>query len=128
MRRAARIFGTLLIAGGVLTLVWALVVWRWQDPFTALYTHWKQHQLASSYQRTVADYRAPRVRGDLAAERREIRLAAERFRHATHRGEAIGRIRIGRIGLSMLLVDGTDHESLKKGPGRDLRTFMPGEN
>jgi sortase A len=25
-------------------------------------------------------------------------------------------------------VNGTDHDSLKKGPGRDLRTFMPGEN
>jgi sortase A len=28
----------------------------------------------------------------------------------------------------MILVNGTDHDSLKKGPGRDLRTFMPGEN
>ena len=28
----------------------------------------------------------------------------------------------------MILVNGTDHDTLKKGPGRDLRTFMPGEN
>ena len=28
----------------------------------------------------------------------------------------------------MLLVNGTDHDTLKKGPGRDGRTFMPGEN
>ena len=27
----------------------------------------------------------------------------------------------------MIFVNGTDHESLKKGPGRDLRTFMPGQ-
>src|SRR5438094_254836 len=27
----------------------------------------------------------------------------------------------------MILVNGTDHDSLKKGPGRDLRTYMPGE-
>jgi sortase A len=32
------------------------------------------------------------------------------------------------MGVNMLLVNGTDHETLKKGPGRDLRTFMPGEN
>src|SRR5207237_3602389 len=44
------------------------------------------------------------------------------------RGEAIGRIRIPRMGVNMILVNGTDHETLKKGPGRDLRTFMPGEN
>jgi sortase A len=27
-----------------------------------------------------------------------------------------------------VLGDGTDHESLTKGPGRDLRSFMPGQN
>jgi sortase A len=32
------------------------------------------------------------------------------------------------MGLNMIFVNGTDHETLKKGPGRDLRTFMPGEN
>jgi LPXTG-site transpeptidase (sortase) family protein len=28
----------------------------------------------------------------------------------------------------MVVVNGTDHDTLRKGPGRDLRTFMPGEN
>jgi sortase A len=32
------------------------------------------------------------------------------------------------MGLNMILVNGTDHNTLKKGPGRDERTFMPGEN
>jgi Sortase (surface protein transpeptidase) len=32
------------------------------------------------------------------------------------------------MGVNMVLVNGTDHETLKKGPGRDGRTFMPGEN
>jgi sortase A len=27
----------------------------------------------------------------------------------------------------MILVNGTDHSTLRKGPGRDLRTYMPGE-
>jgi sortase A len=27
----------------------------------------------------------------------------------------------------MILVNGTDHDSLTKGPGRDRRTYMPGE-
>ena len=49
VRRATRITGTVLIGAGVLALIWVGVVWRWQDPFTALYTHWKQHQLAKSY-------------------------------------------------------------------------------
>ena len=32
-----------------------------------------------------------------------------------------------RLGLDMVMVEGTDTDSLKKGPGRDARTFMPGE-
>ena len=31
------------------------------------------------------------------------------------------------MGINMILVNGTDHDSLMKGPGRDLRTFMPGQ-
>ena len=27
----------------------------------------------------------------------------------------------------MILVNGTDDSTLRKGPGRDLRTYMPGE-
>jgi sortase A len=129
MRRFARIAGALMIAGGVLTLAWALLVWQWQDPFTALYTSWKQHQLAQQYDRLLNDWQAPKLaRGNLAAEERAVAREAAAFRRTTHDGEAIGRIEIGRIGLHMVLVNGTDHGALTKGPGRDLRTFMPGQN
>ena len=128
MRRWVRIAGTLLIVAGALTLVWAAVVWRWQDPFTALYTKWRQHQLAAQYAQRVQAFDAPIVTVSLAAERRSIAREARRYRRATRRGEAIGRIRVPRMGVNMIFVDGTDHDTLKKGPGRDLRTFMPGEN
>ena len=128
MRRSTRILGTVLIIAGGLTLVWALVVWRWQDPFTALYTKWRQHQLASQYERRVRAFHAPISTGSIAAERRSIAREARRYRLSSTRGEAVGRIRVPRMGLNMILVNGTDHDTLKKGPGRDLRTFMPGEN
>ena len=32
------------------------------------------------------------------------------------------------MGINMILVEGTDHASLTKGPGRDVRSFMPGQN
>jgi sortase A len=127
MRRAVRILGTTLIAAGVLGLIWVVVVWRWQDPFTALYTHWQQQKLSHQLDHELAVFKPdhPRrgtpVRVDVSAE-------AARFRRQTLPGEAIGRIVIGRLGLNMVLVDGTDEESLKKGPGRDLRTYMPGQN
>ena len=129
MRRWARILGTVLIVAGTLTLVWAVVVWQWQDPFTALYTKWRQHQLAAQYRHRLQTFQhAPVSTTSLAAERRDIAREARRYRLDSTRGEAIGRIRVPRMGVNMILVNGTDHETLKKGPGRDLRTFMPGEN
>ena len=119
MRRSTRIVSTVLIVAGSLTLVWALVVWRWQDPFTALYTKWRQHQLASQYQHRVQAFHTPISTGSFAAERRSIAREARRYRLDSKRGEAIGRIRVPRMGVNMILVNG---------PGRDLRTFMPGEN
>jgi sortase A len=128
MRRFARITGALLVGAGVLTLAWAIVVWRWQDPFTALYTHWQQGKLAQQLAGEEHTYRPPAVHSSLAAERRSIARDAARFARSARQGQAIGRIVIGRIGLSMVLVDGTDEGSLKKGPGLDRRTAMPGEN
>lgn len=128
MRRIARTVGTLMIAAGVLTLAWAVLVWRWQDPFTAAYTRWEQRGLSNSYSRLAAGYRPARVSGDLAAELRTVRREARAYRQSMRRGAAIGRLKIPRIGLDMVLVNGTDEETLKRGPGRDLRTFMPGEN
>src|SRR5947208_7435479 len=128
MRLWVRILGTAMIVAGMLTLAWALVVWQWQDPFTALYTKWRQHQLTSQYARRVRAFHAPIATASFAAERRSIAREARRYRLSSTPGEAIGRIRVPRMGVNMILVNGTDHDTLKKGPGRDLRTFMPGEN
>ena len=128
MRRLLRILGTLMVVGGVLTLLWVVVVWQWQDPFTALYTRWQQHRLASSYDERFTKFHPLRPAGDtLAAEQRAIAREATHYRRDSKRGEAIGRIKVPRLGLNMIFVNGTDHDTLKKGPGRDLRTFMPGQ-
>jgi len=128
VRRSIHLLGTLLAVAGVLTLLWSLLVWQWQDPFTALYTKWKQHQLASQYEKRTQSFE-PSISGvTVAAERESIAREAKRYRTSSTRGEVIGRLRVPRMGVNMLLVNGTDHDTLKKGPGRDNRTFMPGEN
>jgi sortase A len=128
MKRRLRVFGTALVVCGIGALVWAVVVWRWQDPFTALYTKIQQHRLARQYDRLVAGYHAPHLQtASLAAVRHVIAQEARRYRVATHPGQAIGRIIVPRLHLNMVLVDGTGESALEKGPGRDLRTYMPGE-
>jgi sortase A len=128
VRRWIRPLGTVFVVVGVLLLVWALVVWQWQDPFTALYTKWKQHQLTGQYNKRATNFRPKVSTESLAAERKSIARAARMYRLQSKRGQAIGRIRVPRMGVNMVLVNGTDHDTLKKGPGRDLRTFMPGED
>ena len=127
MRRFARIAGTLLMTAGVLTLVWVVVVWRWEDPFTALYTHLQQSRLASTYDKRAAAYHSPLTHTrDLASLERAVAREADAYRKTLHTGDPVGRIRIGRIGLNMVVVQGTDHETLKKGPGHYAGSALPG--
>src|SRR5690348_2250205 len=131
MRRLARVAGLILAGAGVLTLVWALVVWQWQDPFTALYTTWQQHRLEAQLNSEFHDYAQPQrslALRDRGKEAHALALAAARLRRTAGVGQAIGRIVIPRLGLNMILVNGTDDATLRRGPGRDLRTYMPGQD
>src|SRR5581483_3100561 len=60
--RVIRTTGLALIVLGVLALGWAVVVWRWQDPFTALYTLYEQHELTAAYDRRVRQFDAAAAR------------------------------------------------------------------
>src|SRR5918912_2656477 len=104
MRTLVRRLGTLMIVAGVLTLVWAGLVWRWQDPFTALYTKWRQHQLSGQYEKRAEHFRAtPVVHGaSLATVRRALAADAARYRRTSKRGQAIGRIVVPRLDLNMI--------------------------
>jgi sortase A len=130
MRRFARLSGIVLTGIGLIGLAWVLVVWQWQDPFTGLYTRWEQHKLAQQLQHELAVDPGPEIGPgeSLAAEARVIERAAARFRQTATVGQAIGRIIVPRLGLNMVLVNGTSDAALRRGPGRDLRTYMPGQN
>jgi sortase A len=127
MRGYGRVLGTLLIAAGVLTMAWVVCVWRWQDPFTAVYTHIQQSRLSSAYDRRAETFRPALHGGDLASLERQVAASARAYRATLHTGDPVGRIKIGRIGLSMVVVQGTDHASLQKGPGHYPASALPGE-
>jgi len=129
-RRVLRAFSYVLMGAGALVLVWVVVVWRWEDPFTAIYTHFEQDRLGSTYNRTVRSYHPaaqPPPRADAAAELRSMAADARVYARTLHTGGAVGRLLIGRIGLKMVVVQGTDDESLKKGPGHYPTSGLPGE-
>jgi sortase A len=131
-RRWVRRLGTTLLLCGLAAVMWTVTVWLWQDPVTGLYTWYEQRKLSSSLEQQFAD---PLNRLDLhgansttiAAEERAVAAAAARYRRRAQTGQAIGRIVVPRLGVHMVLVNGTDHDSLEKGPGRDERAYMPGQ-
>jgi sortase A len=133
MARAARITGTVLIVVGLCSVAWALVVWQWQDPFTAVYTKYQQHKLASSFSHRFEDYRPPpaaRPTPGMSAKQQRVLVAAaaRAYRRSLREGAPVGRLTVPRLGLKTIVVNGTGHGDLTKGPGRELHTFMPGEN
>jgi sortase A len=120
MRKLARTAGTLLLAAGVLTLVWVIVVWRWQDPFTAIYTHIEQSHLSHEYDQRAQAFRTQVSNRTLAAD-------AAAYRRTLKRGDPVGRLHIPRLGLNMVVVQGTDESSLRKGPGHYIPSALPGQ-
>ena len=130
VRRAARILGTTLVAAGVLATIWAVVVLRWEDPFTALYAAHRQSELSAEYEKRIRRPPTTRPRPEVSSLERlraELAREARRYRLTLGHGKAMGRIRIPRLDLDAIVTNGSDRESLYNGPGRDERTFMPGE-
>jgi sortase A len=128
MRRFLRTLGTLLIVAGLGTLAWAFAVWRWEDPFTSLYTAYEQRGLSAGLEKRFEAYAPPATEQPAALRPGALAAVARRYRQATDTGDGIGRIEVPRLGLKMVFVYGTDHESLKRGPGLDPRTYFPGQN
>jgi sortase A len=133
---------------GVGTLGWAVLVWQWQDPFTAAYTTYEQHQLKSRYHRLYAAYKPvssvpaanrPAYRHlkgrdetgpSLAAQKHQILVDARAYRAKLREGDPLGRLKVPRLGLNIIAVNGTEAGSLEKGPGRysgPLSSYVPGE-
>jgi len=127
MRRIFRLLGSLLVVAGILLSVWAAVVYFWQDPFTAWYTHREQGKLSAAYNREAGQFAVPPTStAPRVYPRAEIGRLARRYAHSLQVGAPVGRLQIKRIGLNMVVVQGTDHESLKKGPGHYAPSGLPG--
>ena len=127
MRRVLRATGIALAIGGSIMLVWVLAVWRWQDPFTLVLNKRSQAKLSNAYEARVESQQLVRthVRPAVKAPS-QARLAAV-YRKRTRIGDPIGRLTVPRMELKVMVVYGTDHDTLKKGPGLEPTTGFPGQ-
>jgi sortase A len=134
--RVIRRISTLVIVAGVGLLAWTGTVYVWKDPFTTAYTAFEQRRLESSLERTFDEWRpvAPPPTNRPTATpkpkpeptRDDVRREANAYRAATGSGDAVARLEIPRLDLDVVVVNGTDTGSLRRGPGRHLDSWMPG--
>jgi sortase A len=139
--RLRRRLGMILIALGIVLVGYSASVIFWGDPVTYVYTHWKQHQLASELNDEFETYAATAGINDLAVERssgatpREIaqsqrelvERAANRLNQHLKMSHPLGRIKIPEIGVSAVFVQGTRWgPDLSQGPGHYPQTSLPG--
>ena len=127
MRRLARIAGTVMIVAGLGAIAWAFTVWKWEDPLTATLNYLDQRQLAQSFDRQLDEGRPAGTAATVVDGRATLPRSAVKWRRTVKRGDAVARLRIPRLGLTTIVVNGTDHDSLERGPGRYLGSAMPGE-
>jgi sortase A len=120
MRRAIRVLSTVLIVTGALMLADAVLTLVWQEPLSAAYAKIVQGRLGGDLaeletrQPTTVDLAALRK---LATERRRMAFLARRLRADSDEGAAAGRVLIDKIDANFVLVDGTDGDDLRRGPG-----------
>lgn len=130
MRRVAHIFSITLITAGVVLFADVGVTLLWQEPVSAAYGSLKQHQAASELADlenrfpSSADKAAVQDVGD---NTKKAAALAKIFTGKISEGDAIGRVVIDRIGLNVVLIEGTDTASLQKGPGHYDYTPLPGQ-
>jgi sortase A len=116
------VIGGLLLADAVATLVW-------QEPVSALYTRLQQGKLddrLAKLEGTEPTAVDRRVLSRLGTLDRRLAYAARALNRRTDDGQPLGRLSIPSIGLSSVVVAGTNTSSLRLGPGHYPGTPLPG--
>jgi sortase A len=128
--------GTFLLVIGLGILAWAATVYLWKDPFTTAYTAYEQRKLESKLDRRFetwqpirrpASHETANPKPKPKPRIEDVRREARRFRLESHEGDAIAKLKIARIHLDAVVVNGTGVADLRRGPGRHLESYMPGE-
>jgi sortase A len=129
-RSALRALSTALIVSGSLMLADAAATLLWQEPLSALYASRRQGALEAQLERL--DTLAPtpverRALVRLPDPKRRLAFSARALARRTSDGDALGRLRIEKIGLSSVFLEGTDADELRSGPGHFPNTPLPGQ-
>jgi sortase A len=105
MRAVLRFLASVLMVSGVLLIGDAAATVLWQEPVSAVVAERHQSKLEQAF----------------------VDPPARVLRKKPLPGDAIGRIEIPALGVKEYVVEGTDTDNLRKGPGHYPDTPLPGE-
>lgn len=128
-RAALRALSTALIVAGALLLADGAVTLLWQEPLSSVYASIQQAQLRdrlAQLERTPVTSAEERVLKRLPDPGRRLAFSARALARRTRPGDPLGRLRVPRLGLSTVLVEGTGAGQLRRGPGHYPGTALPG--
>jgi sortase A len=129
VRRALHGLSSVLIVSGLLLLLDAGLTVLWQEPLSAIYAKVQQDKLGSQLDDLRREGPTPveqRALANLPDDESRLAFSARALDRKVKAGRPLGRIRIPRLGLSKVFVQGTGTADLKKGPGHYPSTPLPG--
>jgi sortase A len=129
VRRALRPLSSVLVVVGALLLADAVITLVWQEPVSALYSRLEQGRLddrLAKLEGTEPTAVDRRVLSRLGSLDRRLAYASRALNRRTDDGQPLGRIRMPSIGVSSVVVAGTNTSSLRRGPGHYPGTPLPG--
>ena len=128
VRPVLRFVASVLITSGILMLIDAVLTVTWQEPVSAYFAQQDQNGLNDELKREAPQFEADkRSVASIKDERQRLKRLAGLAERRAREGHAIGTIRIRKIGAKYAIVEGTDTDSLRKGPGHYPKTSFPGQ-
>lgn len=124
VHRPMRILSTVLITAGLVVFADAAATLLWQEPVSAAYGKFQQSRAGDELAELEDSFSTELAPG--LGPKEGTRVLARRFESQIGNGDPIGRIKVDSIGLDMVLMNGTDTDTLQTGPGRYPETPLPG--
>ncbi len=126
MRRLVKDISSVLIISGLLLVLDAGLTLVWTEPVTRVIGLIKSGQINQRYLSAPLTGIDAHALKSLSSMGERIAFLARREQRDVPVGAGIGRIVIGRLSASFEIVQGTDTNSLEKGPGHYPGTAFPG--
>jgi sortase A len=127
VRPIVRFLASVLITSGILMLVDAGLTLAWQEPVSAFLAQQQQDALNGELKRDAPQTARDKVAvASIHDQRKRLARLAALAKGRARTGHAIGTIRLPTLGRHYAIVQGTDTDSLRKGPGHYPDTSFPG--